>query len=90
MGGVPSVSARRALRRAVELPCELVSSYLDEPLLYARFDFVRSNTEGDADDEFWLMEAELIEPALYFRMDEESPARFARALHSRFANSPNA
>jgi hypothetical protein len=34
MGGVPSVSARRALRRAVELPCELVSSYLDEPLLY--------------------------------------------------------
>jgi hypothetical protein len=25
---------RRALRRAVELPCELVSRYVDEPLLY--------------------------------------------------------
>ncbi len=25
---------RRALRRAVELPCDLVSRYLDEPLLY--------------------------------------------------------
>lgn len=26
--------ARRALRRAVELPCEVVSRYLDQPLLY--------------------------------------------------------
>jgi hypothetical protein len=25
---------RRALRRAVEIPCEVVSRYLDEPLLY--------------------------------------------------------
>ena len=25
---------RRALRRAVELPCDLVSRYLDQPLLY--------------------------------------------------------
>jgi hypothetical protein len=29
-----SVSSRRALRRAVEIPCEVVSRYLDEPLLY--------------------------------------------------------
>lgn len=27
-------SHRRALRRAVELPCEVVSRYVDEPLLY--------------------------------------------------------
>lgn len=27
-------SHRRALRRAVELPCEIVSRYVDEPLLY--------------------------------------------------------
>jgi hypothetical protein len=43
--------------------------------LYARIDLVR-----DAADNFALMELELIEPALYFRMDEESPARFARAF----------
>jgi len=47
-----------------------------EKLLYARVDFVR-----DGEDEFALMELELIEPALYFRMDEESPMRFAKALN---------
>jgi hypothetical protein len=29
-----AAAKRRALRRAVELPCDLVSRYLDEPLLY--------------------------------------------------------
>ncbi len=28
------MSNRRALRRAVQLPCELVSRYVDQPLLY--------------------------------------------------------
>lgn len=42
--------------------------------LYARADFVRE------DDRFLLMELELIEPALYFRMDDSAPARFADAL----------
>lgn len=42
--------------------------------LYARADFVRD------DGAFLLMELELIEPALYFRMDESAPARFADAL----------
>lgn len=41
--------------------------------LYARVDFVRDEAE-----DFALMELELIEPALYFRMDEESPKRFAK------------
>lgn len=44
-------------------------------MLYARVDLVR----GAAND-FMLMELELIEPALYFRMDDESPRRFAAAL----------
>ena len=48
---------------------------LGEPLLYARLDFVRDG-EG-----FLLMEAELIEPSLYFNMDPASPERFAEALH---------
>jgi glutathione synthase/RimK-type ligase-like ATP-grasp enzyme len=50
---------------------------LIEPLpLYARIDFVR-----DAYGEFALMELELIEPALYFRMDEDAPKRFARVFN---------
>jgi hypothetical protein len=31
------------------------------------------------------MEVELVEPALYFRMDPGSPARFARAFAERMA-----
>jgi len=46
--------------------------------LYARADFVRTEQST-----FALMELELIEPALYFRMDAESPMRFARALTTR-------
>jgi len=45
--------------------------------LYARVDFVRHG-EG-----FALMEAELIEPSLYFNMDNESPKRFAQAFVER-------
>ncbi len=46
--------------------------------LYARVDLVR-----EAEGKFLLMELELIEPALYFRMDEQSPRRFAEALADR-------
>lgn len=42
--------------------------------LYARLDYVRDQTS------FALMEAELIEPSLYFNMDPKSPARFAQAF----------
>lgn len=52
---------------------------LGERPLYARVDLVRSND----DDEYWLMELELIEPSLYLRMEPEAPGRFARALHGR-------
>jgi hypothetical protein len=49
-----------------------------EPLpLYARIDFVR-----DAGSDFALMELELIEPALYFRMEEGAPKRFARVFNN--------
>ena len=49
---------------------------LPQKLLYGRLDFVR---HGDA---FLLMEAELIEPSLYFNMDPTSPERFARAVQA--------
>jgi hypothetical protein len=43
--------------------------------LYSRVDFVR-----DENDEFCLMELELIEPSLYLRMNLESPLLFAKAV----------
>lgn len=46
-------------------------------LLYARIDFVR-----DSADNFCLMELELIEPALYFRMDIDAPRRFAKIFNN--------
>jgi len=48
---------------------------LPQTPLYARADFVRTEQST-----FALMELELIEPALYFRMDADSPMRFAHAL----------
>jgi hypothetical protein len=50
--------------------------------LYARVDLVR-----DANDKFALMELELIEPALYLRMDREAPGRFAAAIDQRMSHA---
>jgi hypothetical protein len=47
-------------------------------LLYARADLVRHG------DEFRVMELELVEPALYLRMDPGAPDRFADAMVSLF------
>ncbi len=47
--------------------------------MYARADFVRG-----ANDEFLLMELELVEPSMYLRMDEAAPLRFARAFNDYF------
>lgn len=55
---------------------EKVIRSLDQIPLYARVDFVR-----DDENEFAVMEVELIEPALYFRMDSSSAKRFARVVH---------
>lgn len=46
--------------------------------LYARVDLVQLSDAG-----YGLMELELIEPALYLRMDERAPERFAYALDNR-------
>lgn len=55
-----------------------VLASIGRELLYARVDLVR-----DSDGEFALMELELIEPALYFRMDERSPVFFAEQFDRR-------
>lgn len=51
--------------------------------MYARVDLVRTS-----DSNFALMELELIEPALYFRFDENSADRFAEAIEGHYALRP--
>lgn len=50
-----------------------------ERLLYGRADLVRHG------DEFRVMELELVEPALYLRMEPGAPARFADAIAALLA-----
>lgn len=51
--------------------------FLDEVPLYARIDLVPYK------DKSVLIEMELIEPSLYFNLDEDAPMRFARAFDMR-------
>ena len=55
-----------------------VLAALPEKSLYARVDIIR-NPGAQKDDIWQLMEVELIEPSLYFNMDEASPERFVQA-----------
>jgi glutathione synthase/RimK-type ligase-like ATP-grasp enzyme len=73
-GSVAAVSPTADLRAAADT----VMAALDEQPVYARVDLVR----GDA-GAWWLMELELVEPALYLRMDAGAAQRFARALTQR-------
>ncbi len=59
-----------------------IMSCLQEVPLYARVDLIRG-----PDEDFLLMELELIEPCLYFRFDPEAPMRFAKAVNKRYLRS---
>ena len=69
----PGESAHEAGTRVMQ---GLAERWPDAPTLYARVDLVWG------DDAWWLMELEVIEPSLYFRMDTHAAHRFAEALHS--------
>lgn len=71
-GGIITAASpsKKLLRTA-----EHVFSFIEPVPLYARIDFVR-----DEHDDFCLMELELIEPALYLRMDEHAPQFFAETV----------
>ncbi|MBN8721286.1 MAG: hypothetical protein J0M03_00045 [Acidobacteria bacterium] len=56
---------------------EEVLKHISRKLLYARVDFVRTEN-----NEFALMELELIEPSLYLRNCENAPHFFAKAINS--------
>lgn len=62
----------------VRAAADRVIALLSPGLLQARIDLVRLEDGTPA-----LMEAELIEPSLYFRMHEGAPASFADALERR-------
>ena len=54
---------------------DVVMSRISDAPPYARVDLVRGTTGA-----YQLMELELIEPALYLRMDKSAPEKFARAM----------
>lgn len=74
-----SIQATGLLRERADQAMAAVNQVAGETLLYARIDLIR-DSKGD----FRLMEAELIEPGLYLRMDEGAPMRFARAVDEWF------
>lgn len=59
----------------MKVSAEKILKEIQTNLLYARIDFVRTE-----ENDFALMELELIEPSLYINMDAESPKRFAEVF----------
>ena len=79
-GALLAISPEPALVAAANQTMQAITNLHGE-LLYARIDFVRYQAS------FALMEAELIEPSLYFNMDDTSPQRFAKAFATRIASN---
>lgn len=83
-GHIRPVEPSAALRQAGDGVLQVLQA-LGPPPLYARVDLVRA----DGGEGFWLMELELVEPALYFRTDPDAARRFADALDARVAAAPS-
>jgi len=81
-GRLQAITPEKALLAQAENTLTAISKLTGEMPLYARVDFVRFSDETTS-DEFALMEAELIEPSLYFNTDENSAQRFANAFVKR-------
>ncbi len=75
-GTLKTITPEAQLTRCAENAMSAIEQTNGMPL-YARVDFVRYQNS------FVLMEAELIEPSLYFNMDPASPQRFAQAFVKR-------
>jgi hypothetical protein len=80
-GRLAAITPEKSLTSHAEQTLNAIKAQIGMPL-YARIDLVRS------DEGFDLMEAELIEPSLYFNMDEESATRFAQAFVVRMQSLP--
>lgn len=77
-GRLTTISPEPSLLAHAKTTMSALNDTIGMPL-YARVDFVRHN------DGFALMEAELIEPSLYFNMDDQSAERFANAFVTHMA-----
>ncbi len=75
-GSLKTIDPEAELQRCAEKALIALQQINGMPL-YARVDFVRHQNS------FALMEAELIEPSLYFNMDEQSPQHFSEAFVHR-------
>lgn len=75
-GRLATITPEASLTDHAEQALSAIKAQIGMPL-YARVDFVR------CEQGFALMEAELIEPSLYFNMDEQSATRFAQAFVAR-------
>lgn len=89
-GLLQSITPEQALFEQAEATLTAITNLTGEMPLYARLDFVRLNKTVRLDercevsnDEFALMEAELIEPSLYFNMDSQAAQRFTEAFDKR-------
>jgi glutathione synthase/RimK-type ligase-like ATP-grasp enzyme len=80
-GEIIAITATPELQRVAE---RVLASIAPVPF-QARIDLIRLD-----DGRLALMEAELIEPSLYLRMDAGAPARFADAIEALHARRPNA
>lgn len=81
-GRLKAITPEQSLLTQAESTLTAITQLTGEVPLYARVDFVRCADEGSS-QEFALMEAELIEPSLYFNMDKHSAQRFASAFDKR-------
>jgi len=81
-GRLQTITPEKALLAQAENTLSEITTLTGEMPLYARVDFVRINNDGTK-PAFALMEAELIEPSLYFNMDDKAAQRFANAFVKR-------
>lgn len=81
-GRLQTITPEKPLLVQAEQTLSAITTLTGEMPLYARVDFVRMINDSGA-EVFGLMEAELIEPSLYFNMDNKSATRFASAFDKR-------
>ncbi|MDA8020288.1 MAG: hypothetical protein MPN21_22855 [Thermoanaerobaculia bacterium] len=74
-GRIVALDVDLATRRRIDRCADKVMAAIRPTPLYARVDLVRM-----AGGDFAVMELELIEPSLYFRMDPDAPRRFVDAF----------
>ena len=81
-GRLQKIIPEQVLLAQAEHALAVIAKLTGEMPLYARLDFVRVS-DDEACEPFALMEAELIEPSLYFNMDNQAAQRFANAFVKR-------